>query len=303
MLHLDGNRVYQMRLNIPNLALYFSLRDMPSLEILKKYASRPSSRKWEETRVYVARNGAKAIFSNPIEFHMGAYSWDLELFENGLKHLASKSGLYCPSLYQPWSHDSGCLFLISLKEGAFLYEITTGSARRCDLTGVVCCIGSRRFPLFLAITVKGEYLVGRDGRVTRDFQLRRPLHGLPFLSWFDEAGLFFAVEKQGPGLATLRFFNAETAGLSASQAFNPNSLFPYDEVKYKDLSRDSFSLVLSGSSQCVGSLLDEWSSIDFDENTGVLRMMVYRPLGEIFERRSLRSCEVKESWVEIRLKP
>src|SRR5690242_950895 len=127
---------------------------MPSLEIFKKYASTPSSRKWDETRVYVAGTGAKAVFRNPMEFHMGAYSWDLELFSSGLEKLASKSGLHCPSLYQPWSHDSSSLFLISLKEGAFLYEITAGSTCKCDLTGVVCCIGSRRFPRFLAMTVK-----------------------------------------------------------------------------------------------------------------------------------------------------
>ena len=276
---------------------------MPSLQILKKYSRKPSSRKWEETRVYVAGNGAKAVFKNPVEFHMGAYSWDLELFERGLKKLVSKSGLLCPSPYQPWSHDSSCLFLTSLKQGAFLYEVTSGSLCQCDLSGVVGCIGSRRFPLFLAVTVKGEFIVGRDGAVLRAFTVRRPRHGFPFLSWFDKAGQFFAVENQAPGLATLRFFDAETANPSAAEPFNPNSLFPYDAVKYEGLNRDLFALVFSDSGQCVASLLDEWSSIDFDEHTGVLRMMVYRPRGEIFEKRSLRVCEVEENWVEAQLEP
>jgi hypothetical protein len=190
-----------------------------------------------------------------------------------------------------------------LKEGAFLYEVASGFACKCELSGVVGCIGSRRFPQFLAITVKGEYLVGRDGRVVHSLTLLRPSHGFPFLSWLDNAGQFFAVETQGRGLASLRFFDAETANPSGNELFNPNSLFPYDEANYRDLNRDSYSLVLSASTQCVASLLDEWSSIHFDETTGNLRMMVYRPLGEKFEKRSMWVCEVEEQWVEVRLNP
>jgi hypothetical protein len=93
---------------------------MPSLEILKKsMRARLLSRKWEESRIYVAGNGTRAVFSHPAEFHMGAYSWDFELFDDGLQKLRSKSGLLCPTLYQPWSHDSSCLSLTSLKKGAF----------------------------------------------------------------------------------------------------------------------------------------------------------------------------------------
>jgi hypothetical protein len=80
-------------------------------------------------------------------------------------------------------------------------------------------------------------------------------------------------------------------------------LFPYDEVSYQGLGRNSYALALSSSRQCVGFLLDEWSSVEFDAKTSHLRMMVYRPVGEIFEKRSMRVCEVEERWVEARLSP
>lgn len=141
------------------------------------------------------------MFDNPFEFHMGAYSWKLKVFNERLKKQFSKSGLICPYLYQPWSNDSSCLFLASWKKGAFLYEIA------------------------------------------------------------------------------------------------------YDEAKYGCLNRDSFALILSGSTQCVASLLDEWNEIELHANSDVLRMMVYRPVGEIFERRGQPVCKVDEHWVESRLRP
>jgi hypothetical protein len=276
---------------------------MPSIEILKKYASKPSSREWKEERVYIAANGARAVFKNPFEFHMGAYSWDLELLDRGLNKLGSKSGLLCPDSYEPWCSDSACLFLNSVNEGSFIYEIESALTRKCELRDVVGCIGSRRFSLYLVTTVQGEYLVGRDGRIVRSLILRRPAHGFPFLSWFDAAGLFFAVEVEGRGLATLRFFEAATAKSLGTESINPNSLFPYADANYQDLNRNSYALVLSTSSQCVGSLLDEWSSVKFDVNTNILKMMVYRPVGRIFEKRSMQVCEVEEQWVEVRLNP
>jgi hypothetical protein len=88
-----------------------------------------------------------------------------------------------------------------------------------------------------------------------------------------------------------------------TESINPNSLLPYADANYQDLNRNSYALVLSASSQCVGSLLDEWSSVEFDVNTKILKMMVYRPVGRIFEKRSIQVCEVEEQWVEVRLNP
>jgi len=276
---------------------------MPSIEIVKKYVSKPSFREWNEKRIYISNSGTMAVLKNPFEFHMGAYTWDLELSDRELHTLASKSGLLCPNPYDPWCNDSACLFLNSLKEGAFIYEIKLGLTRKCELRDVVGCIGSRRFSLYLVTTVQGEYLVGRDGGIVRSLMLRRPTRGFPFLSWFDAAGQFFAVEVEERGLANLRFFEALTAESLGTESINPNSLFPYADANYQDLNRNSYALVLSTSAQCVGSLLDEWSSVEFDVNTNILKMMVYRPVGRIFEKRSMQVCEVEEQWVEVRLNP
>jgi hypothetical protein len=42
-------------------------------------------------------------------------------------------------------------------------------------------------------------------RTVTSIAMRRPPHGFPFLSWFDDAGLFFAVETQGRDLQTFGF--------------------------------------------------------------------------------------------------
>jgi len=277
---------------------------MPSIEILSKHAGEPSSPTWEETRESVAGNGAKAVFHKPFEFHMGAYSWELEVSGEALERRRSQSGLICLHPYQPWSHDSACLFLASWKEGPLLYEIASGSSIKCALSGLPnSALGSRRFPRFLAVTDKENYLLALDGSIERVLPLRRSMHGYPCVNWFDKAGQFFAVEKEGPGRATLRFFDGQTGEPTGGVRCDPNELFPYDEAKYGSLNRDSFALILSGSTQCVASLLDEWSAVEFHENTDVLKMRVYRPVGEIFEKRGQPVCAVEEHWVEMRLRP
>jgi hypothetical protein len=145
--------------------------------------------------------------------------------------------------------------------------------------------------------------VGNDGRVEQAFSVRRPRSGYPYLCWFDRAEYFFAVENQGAGHATLRFFGGENGKSKLDIPLNPVSLFPYDEAKYRSLGRDSWALVLSDFTQSVGSLMDEWSSIEFDDNSDVLKLMVYRPIGEMFDRRSQSVCRVQENWVEVRLRP
>lgn len=277
---------------------------MPSIEILKKHTTEPSFREWKETRVFASANGRKAIFRNPFGFHMGAYSWELEVLEGDSKKVFSASGLLCPDLDQPWSCDSLCLFLSSCKGDSLIQGIGPGSAHKLQLNEFVFyAFGSRRYPRFLVVSDKGEYLVAMDGKIERVPSVRRPKHGYPYLCWLDKAGHFLAVENQGAGLASLRFFDAETRDAKSDIPLNPLWLFPYDEADYRTLGRDSYPLVLSPSTQCVGSLIDEWSSIDFDEDSGVLRLMVYRPVGPTFEKRNQRACKVQENWVEVRIRP
>lgn len=276
---------------------------MPSLEIVKKYTCEPSRGKWNSTRTFLSGDGKQAIFKNPVEFRMGAYAWDLEVFDGDKNKLFSQSGLQCLHPYQPWSHDS-CSLLLSRRNGdAFIYELQTHVTHKLQATGwALSMLGSRRYPRFLVGTNKGEYLLAADGSAKRSFSIRRPRHGSPYLGWFDAGKCFFAVENQGPGLASFRFFDADTGEEMASQSFNPVTVFPYDEGKYESLSRDSWTLVLSQSVQCVGSLMDEWASTDFDEENEVLKLMVYRPTGEIFEKRGQSICQVNENWVELKLR-
>lgn len=277
---------------------------VPSIEILNKRATGPSSRKSRDTWVFPSANGMKAVFRNPFEFHMGAYAWEVQVLENGSNKLFSTTGLHCPHPYQPWSFDSRFLFLTSWKEGSFIHEIDSHLSRKLEVSGFVASVlGSQRCPKFLVVTDRGEYLVAIDGGIVRIPAVRRPKYGCPYLSWFDKGRQLFAVENLGAGLARLRFFDAETGDVQTDIPLNPLGLFPYDEPAYANLSRDSYALVPSDSIQCVGSLLDEWSSADFDEASDVLKLMVYRPVGQIFEKRNQQVCKVQQNWVEVRIRP
>ena len=57
------------------------------------------------------------------------------------------------------------------------------------------------------------------------------------------------------------------------------------------LDRDSYALVFVRFKPKHWVLLDEWSSIEFDAKTSILRMMVYRPVGKY--SRSVQCGSVK----------
>lgn len=275
---------------------------MPILEIVKQPPRLSLRKTWEDVRTYIGPQNKRAVFRNPTEFHMGAYSWDLEVLDESSKKLGARTDLLCPAVYQPWSHEGNSLFVVPVRRSAELWELATGASVICEVDGVVGCVGSRRLPRFVVTAVRKDCLVGPDGKLIRELDLRRPSHAFPFVSWFDAAGQVLAVESAAPGLATIRFFRGDGGEALEEHRCDPSVLFPYDEAAYEGLKRDSWSLVLSPAMQCLGALLDQWSAITFDESAGALRMMVYRPKGEPFEGRAQRVCEVEEKWVEVRMK-
>ncbi len=239
---------------------------------------------------------------------MGARAWDLKLFreEKEVTRLRLKTkkmlegGFVCPHPYQPWSNDSEKLLLATWKSGAFLYDVVRSSSTQCHLDGaLVSAKGSKKFPRFLAVTVSRNYLVGLDGSAREISGVRAPLHGYSDFHWW--GGHCFTIGSLGDGKAQLRFFDLESAAPAESIPFHPSEVFPYDEARYKSLNRDAYGLVLSNATQCVASFMDEWSDVGCDEDTGVLHMRVYRPVGEIFMSRGHDVCRVEERWVKARL--
>jgi len=275
---------------------------MPSIEILGKYVAISPSSKWQEIRIFTAGNGAKAVFRDPYEFRMGANAWFLEVFTRDSKKQLTKSGLDVPLPYQPWSHESGHLFLSNWRTGPYLVEVASDTSTPCDLKQLpITALGSQRFPRFLVVTSEMSCLMGLDGRVERVLPFPNPASSKPHLHWFDAAGQFIAVENHGAGRAAIRFFTWQGDPVDTIP-IDPITVFPYEETKYRGLRRDSFSLAISESVLCVGSLLDEWSAVEFQKDTGILRMRVYRPAGEIYEWQRQSVCKAEEHFVELRLR-
>lgn len=280
------------------------------MEILETSSKTPPSPRWQlnPSLRFPGAKGWEALFCDSSEFHMGAYAWDLKLLRDGKEvtpvRLKMKKmlegGFLCPESYQPWSHDSERLLLATWKGGAFLYDPVRASSTKCHLDGtLVSAKGSKKFPRFLTVTVNRSYLVGLDGSAQEISGVRVSLHQYPDFHWW--GGQFFTIESLGEGKSQLRFFDLESAVPPVSIPFHPSEVFPYDEARYRSLSRDSYALVLSNSTQCVASLMDEWSYISFDEEAGVLQMRVYRPVSEVFTLRGHDVCRVEERWVKARI--
>ena len=51
----------------------------------------------------------------------------------------------------------------------------------------------------------------------------------------------------------------------------------------------------------IGSLLDHWSTSEFDPQTRTLSLRTYRPTGEPYQDEGQTVCEVEEKWMGMRL--
>jgi hypothetical protein len=76
---------------------------------------------------------------------------------------------------------------------------------------------------------------------------------------------------------------------------------PYEAEKYKSVPRGRYSLIVSPLTRAVGSLLDVWSEVVYDQERELLFLSTYRPVSEVFELDGHPACEVEEQWVSVEM--
>lgn len=254
--------------------------------------------------------GLKMQFYDWNEFHMGAYAWRLRLLEgdqditHGHSHLNSVRW-HCPEHYQPWRSNPAQLLLLNWKPEASLYDIESMKNTQLQIDGYVqSALASKTLPRLLIQTHLGGWLLDNEGGMVTPLP-RKAAEGEKFLfGWFDEAGCFFSVGRENPSQPPrIEFFDAANGKTRAAYDLDNKELLPYPTAKYDSIPRNAFSLVLSKSTRCVGSFLDVWTRIHFEDSRRLLQLETYRPTGEPFRHNGSLLCNAEPRWVEIELIP
>jgi hypothetical protein len=244
------------------------------------------------------------------EFHMGAYAWRLRLLagEQDISHrhsLLNSVQWHCPEHYQPWCSNPPQLLLLSWKPDASLYDIESMKNTQLQIEGYAqSALASKALPRLLIQTHLGGWLLDNEGRIVTPLPLKAVGREKFLFDWFDEAGCFFSVGRENPNeSARIEFFDAASGKTCGAYDLDNEELLPYPASKYRSIPRNAFSLLLSKSTRCVGSFLDVWTRIYFEDSRRLLQLETYRPTAEPFHSDGGLLCNAEPRWVEIELIP
>ena len=115
-----------------------------------------------------------------------------------------------------------------------------------------------------------------------DWQVAR--YEFPEIYWLPSGKQFFIIsQKNNKASPYFTLIDAENQQVITREEIDPNKLVPYDQEKYKFIPRGSHSLVL-GNSRTVGSFLDNWREVLFDQEKSVIYLSTLRPVSDPYNR-------------------
>lgn len=99
------------------------------------------------------------------------------------------------------------------------------------------------------------------------------------------------------------FFHGEDGSFAEAHDLDPSDVVHYDSEKYAELPRNRFCLTLVSPPgvAAVGSLLDTWNDVRFDQASGTLSLSVLRPVSLPYREGSALLCNVEQRWVAVEL--
>lgn len=275
---------------------------------------------WEERRFQSPDGRKMALYSEPNEFHMGSYDWKLSFFENGRDVTRSHPAFaqqnanlrfLVPPNFKPWSQNGDWLSLATSEPAHFHYNVPRQQIIRSRVSGLVHGLlwspkilryivsvynwqPVRSQSIYVAVPgLSTATQLNVDLRTEEDISLWWLKCGTSFLALYRSSKQTFPV---------VELFDGETGRSEGKISADPNKFVPYDEAKYRHISRDRFSLQVSPSTRCVGDFLDIWHKSHFDANTDRLFLSVYRPSNEEIYKQGEALLPVKEQWCTLQLK-
>ena len=242
-----------------------------------------------------------AVFHDPYEWHMGAIGWQLSVSSSktksvvinpDLEKLSNGKGLVCPLDYSPWSADSKVLALCFWESGLVFFEPLANNFQVINLHAHI--VQWSPTANHLLVFVNSQFaILDKNGNVLNKVGWETAEHELPRAGWMPSGTVFFIIGRTSKrAKPRITFVNAENGTIVANELLNPEKLVPYNSDEYKSVPRGRYSLVLSPSTRSVGSLLDTWNDMNYDQEKGMIFLSVYRPISKVYELDGNPVCQV-----------
>lgn len=265
---------------------------------------------WEKREFASPDQSWLAVFHDPFEWHMGADGWRLSVLSSenkisisnsDLERLSKGKGFTCPLDYAPWSADSKFLALCSWDSGLVFFDPSSN-----------VCHTQKLFPQIIQWSPSFNYLlVFSNGQFTildiagnhlSQIDWKTAEHELPHSGWMKSQNIFFVIGRSSDrAKPRITFINAENGKIVSNELLEPEKLVPYDEGEYKNVPRGGYSLVLSASTRSVGTLLDTWNDVIYDQEKGMILLSVYRPTSKVYKLDGSPVCQVEKKWVSLKM--
>lgn len=249
---------------------------------------------------------------------MGADGWQVKLFHRGRdltrKHrdffrAGTEKGFRYDSHFRPWSFDSSSLSVLTWdKAPVHLYEV--GAKRDTHLgyqppSGYVYSAQwAPDVDRLLLTTLSEGVLVDQAGQQHAMVQWGTDERETPHTDWLNAGKCFFILAREaGDSSKTrIRFYSGLDGALKETHDLDPKDLLPYNWKDYVALSRNKLSLISADVGfRSVGSLLDRWSGMQFDQASNTLFLGVYRPASPPYRESEEWVCKVKDVWVAVEI--
>ena len=251
-----------------------------------------------------------AVFHDPYEWHMGANGWRLSVLSSknqfsisnaDLERLSKGKGFTCPLDYVPWSTDSKILALCSWDSGLVFFDALSNICQVQKLFPQIIQWSST-FP-YLLIFSNGQFTVlDTAGNHLSQTEWKIVAYELPHSGWIKSQNIFFIIGRSSEtAKPRITFINAENGKIVSDELIEPEKLVPYDKDEYKNIPRGKYSLILSASTRSVGSLLDTWNDVIYDQEKGIIFLSVYRPTSKVYKLDSNPVCQVEKKWVSLKM--
>ncbi|MBA4383804.1 MAG: hypothetical protein C0410_03645 [Anaerolinea sp.] len=252
----------------------------------------------------------RADFYDRYEWHMCAPGWQLsvissisgiKLVTHELDELSKDKGFLCSEDYSPWSADSKILALSSWDSGLILFNPLQNTCQIREQLPWIIQWSPTVNHLLIFSNDKFSILDGVGNNLSLiDWQTTE--HTLPHVGWLISGKMFFIIGRSSKrSKPRITFFRAEDGTMVSNELIDPIKCVPYDDNKYKNISRSGYSLVLSRSTRTIGSYLDTWHDMFYDQEKGTIALSIYRPVSEIFDLNGYPVCEVEKKWISIKL--
>lgn len=249
---------------------------------------------------------------------MSADGWQVKLFHRGRDvtkehagffRIAKEKGFRWEPYFRPWSLDSKSLAMVTWDEKpVHLYEVAAKRDKhlfdqRMNVRSPQWAPDTDR--LLLTYSTEGV-LVDQAGEQQALVQWKIADGETPHTDWLKTGKCFFLLARRTVGSKTaIRFFSGVDGALKETLDLDPSDLVPYNSEDYIELRRDRLSLVSADVGyRSVGSLLDTWSDVNFDQASNTIFLSVFRPVSSLYRGADGELvCKVKQGGIAVEINP